>query len=126
GGSAGFSPRVSLDITRLNFLGTGQSLSFRSRLSTLQKRGNISYFLPRIFSLPRFDATFSVLYDDTHDVRTFQSKREEASAQIVQHVSKPITVFYRFNYRHVDVSNLKIDPLLLPRIAQSVRVGVGS
>jgi outer membrane protein assembly factor BamA len=126
GGSPGFSPRVSLDLTRLNFLGTGQSLSFRSRLSTLQKRANISYFLPRIFSLPKFDATFSILYDDTHDVRTFQAKREEASAQLVQHVSKPINVFYRFNYRNVGVSNLKIDPLLLPRLAQSVRVGIAS
>jgi outer membrane protein insertion porin family len=126
GGSAGFSPRVSLDLTRLNFLGAGQSLSFRSRLSTLQKRANISYFIPRVFSLPKFDATFSILYDDTHDVRTFQSKREEGSAQFVQHVSKPITVFYRFNYRNVGVSNLKIDPLLLPRLAQSVRVGVAS
>ncbi|MDQ1472294.1 MAG: outer membrane protein insertion porin family [Bryobacterales bacterium] len=126
GGSPGFSPRVSLDLTRLNFFGTGQSVSFRSRLSTLQKRANISYFIPRVFSLPKFDATFSILYDDTHDVRTFQSKREEASAQFVHHVSKPITVFYRFNYRNVGVSNLKIDPLLLPRLAQSVRVGVAS
>ncbi|MES1258399.1 MAG: BamA/TamA family outer membrane protein, partial [Acidobacteriota bacterium] len=126
GGAAGFSPRVSLDVTRLNFLGAGQSLSFRSRLSTLQKRAAISYFVPRVFSLPKFDATLSILYDDTHDVRTFQAKREEASAQFVQHVSKPITVFYRFNYRNVGVSNLKIDPLLLPRLAQSVRVGIAS
>ena len=126
GGSAGFSPRVSLDVTRLNLLGTGQSVSFRSRLSTLQKRGNISYFIPRVFSLPKFDATFSILYDDTHDVRTFQSKREEASAQFVQRVSKSVTAFYRFNYRNVGVSNLRIDPLLLPRLAQSVRVGVAA
>ena len=126
GGSAGFSPRISLDLTRLNFLGTGQSLSFRSRFSTLQKRANISYFIPRVFGLPKFDASYSILYDDTHDVRTFQAKREEASAQFVQHVSKPITAFYRFNYRNVGVSNLRIDPLLLPRLAQSVRVGVAS
>ena len=126
GGAAGFSPRVSLDVTRLNFLGAGQSLSFRSRLSTLQKRAAVSYFVPRVFSLAKFDANLSILYDDTHDVRTFQAKREEASAQFVQHVSKPITVFYRFNYRNVGVSNLKIDPLLLPRLAQSVRVGIAS
>ena len=30
----------------------------------------------------------------------------------------------RFTYRHVGVSNLKIDPLLLPQLAQSVRVGI--
>jgi outer membrane protein assembly factor BamA len=126
GGAPGVSPRVSLDVTRLNLLGTGQSLSFQSRLSTLQKRAAISYFVPRVFSQPSFDASVSVLYDDTHDVRTFQSQRAEASAQIAQRVSKPITVFYRFNYRDVNVSNLRIDPLLLPRLAQSVRVGVAS
>jgi outer membrane protein assembly factor BamA len=117
---------VSLDLTRLNFLGTGQSLSFRSLYSTLQKRAAFSYFVPRIFNQPKLDGTLSLLYDDTHDVRTFQSKREEVSAILAQRVSKPITVFYRFNYRNVDVSNLKIDPLLLPHVAQSVRVGIAS
>ena len=37
---------------------------------------------------------------------------------------KPITIFYDFTYRHVGVSDLKIDPLLLPQLAQSVRVGI--
>ncbi|HZL56338.1 MAG TPA: POTRA domain-containing protein [Bryobacteraceae bacterium] len=126
GGAPGVTPRVSLDLTRLNVRGTGQSISFQSRLSSFQKRASISYFIPRIFSLPKFDATFSIVYDDTHDVRTFQSIRREGSAQIVQHVSKPVTFFYRFNYREVGVGNLKIDPLLLPLLAQSVRVGIAT
>ncbi len=126
GGAPGVSPRVSLDLTRLNLLGTGQSISFQSRLSTLQKRASVSYFVPRVFSRPKFDATFSILYDDTHDVRTFQSIRKEGSAQVVQHVSKPLTLFYRFSYREVSASDLKIDPLLLPLLAQQVRVGIGS
>jgi outer membrane protein insertion porin family len=126
GGGPGFSPRISLDATRLNLFGLGQTLGFQGRLSTLQKRAVFRYFVPGIFSYPTLDGTFSVLYDDTHDVRTFESKREEASAQITQHLSKPITIFYDFTYRHVSASNLKIDPLLLPRLAQSVRVGIGS
>ncbi len=126
GGAAGFSPRVSLDLARLNFLGRGQTVSLQTRLSTLQRRAAISYFLPRVFGLTKFDANVSLFYDDTHDVKTFRSKREEFSAQFVQHESKSITMFYRFNYRNVGVSNLKIDPLLLPRLAQSVRVGVAA
>ncbi|MEP6715018.1 MAG: outer membrane protein assembly factor BamA [Terriglobia bacterium] len=126
GGAPGVSPRVSLDLTRLNFLGIGQSLSLQSRLSTLQRRAALNYFVPRIFGLGKFDATFSVLYDDTHDVRTFRAKRAETSAQIVDRATKAVTIFYRFNYRDVNVSNLNIDPLLLPRLAQSVRVGVAS
>lgn len=126
GGAPGFSPRFSFDATRLNFLGLGQTLGFQGRLSTLQKRGVIKYFVPRILFDHSLDASFSILYDDTHDVRTFESKRAEGSAQIVQRVSKPITVFYGFTYRKVSASNLKIDPLLLPRLAQSVRVGLAS
>jgi outer membrane protein insertion porin family len=126
GGAPGVVPRVSLNLTRINFLGRGQSLNFQARLSTLQKRALINYFIPKPFDFQKLDLTFSVLYDDTHDVRTFESKRAEASAQIAQRLSKPITIFYRFSYRDVQASNLKIDPLLVPLLAQSVRVGIGS
>jgi len=126
GGATGVSPRLSIDVTRLNFLGTGQSVTFQGRLSTLQQRAAVSYFVPRIFNDPNFDATFSILYDDTHDVRTFRSVRREGSAQVLQRVTKPLTLFYRFSYREVTASQLKIDPLLLPLLAQSVRVGIAS
>ncbi len=124
GGAPGVSPRVSLALSRLNLFGTGQTVTAQGVVSTLQKRAVVNYQVPKIFNMPKFDATFSVLYDDTFDVRTFQSKREEATVKLTQHVSKPITIFYDFTYRHVGISNLKIDPLLLPQLAQSVRVGI--
>ncbi|MCU1327808.1 MAG: surface antigen [Bryobacterales bacterium] len=126
GGSAGFSPRVSVGVSRLNFLGLGQTLGFQGRLSTFQRRGAISYFVPRIANTANFDANFSILYDDTHDVRTFRARRQEASAQLVQRISRSTTYSYRFNYRNVGVGDLRIDPLLLPRLAQTVRVGIAS
>ena len=92
----------------------------------MQRRTVFRYFVPKIFSYPNFDATFSALYDDTHDVRTFESKRAEGSAQITQRYSKAITIFYDFTYRRVSASNLKIDPLLLPHLAAPVRVGIAS
>jgi outer membrane protein assembly factor BamA len=96
------------------------------RLSTVQKRSSINYFVPRIFSRPSLDGNFTILYDDTYDVNTFRAIRREVSTQISQHVSKTLTAFYRFSYRDVSVSNLKISPLLVPRLAQSVRIGIGS
>jgi outer membrane protein insertion porin family len=124
GGAPGVSPRVSLALSRLNLFGTGQTVTAQGVVSTLQRRAVVNYLVPKIFNLPKLDANFSILYDDTFDVRTFQSKREEATVKLTQHVSKPITIFYDFTYRHVGVSNLKIDPLLLPQLAQSVRVGI--
>jgi outer membrane protein insertion porin family len=124
GGAPGVSPRVSLALSRLNLFGTGQTVTAQGVVSTLQRRAVVNYLVPKIFNLRKFDANFSILYDDTFDVRTFQSKREEATVKLTQHLSKPITIFYDFTYRHVGVSNLKIDPLLLPQLAQSVRVGI--
>lgn len=126
GGGPGISPRISVALTRINFRGLGQSINLQGRFSNFQKRVLSSYFVPKPFGQATLDATFSVLYDDTHDVRTFQSKRGEISAQLSQHVSKPIAAFYRFTYRSVAVDNLKINPLLVPRLAQSVRVGIAS
>ncbi|HWF09792.1 MAG TPA: POTRA domain-containing protein [Bryobacteraceae bacterium] len=125
GGAPGVSPRVSLGLSRLNLFGRAQTVSLQGVISTLQRRAVANYTVPRIFNLSKFDASFSVLYDDTFDVRTFQSKREEATIKLTHHYSKSITLFYDFTYRHVGVSNLKIDPLLLPQLAQSVRVGIG-
>ncbi len=126
GGATGVNARVSLDLSRLNFLGLGHTVSLRTRYSTLQKRALLNYVAPRIQDNPNLEMTFSVLYDNTHDVRTFQSKREEGSVQLSQRKSKSTTLFYRFNYRNVGVSDLKIDPLLLPRLTQTVRVGISS
>ncbi len=124
GGAPGVTPRFSLGLSRLNLFGRAQTVTLSAVVSTLQKRAVLSYTVPRIFNHPKLDATFSLLYDNTYDVRTFQSKREEATVRLAQHVTKPLTVFYNFSYRNVDASNLKIDPLLVPLLAQSVRVGI--
>jgi len=123
-GAPGVSPRFSVTASRLNLFGLGQTLSLQGVVSTLQQRGALNYFVPKIFNLAKFDGTFSVLYDKTFDVRTFQSTREEATAKLTQHVSKPITIIYDLSYRRVTASELKIDPLLVPQLAQSVRVGI--
>ncbi len=125
GGAPGVVPRVSVAVSRLNLFGIGQTVTLQGVLSSLQRRALLSYAVPKIFNTPKLDATFSLLYDDTYDVRTFLSKREEASVKLTQHVTKPITIIYDFSYRHVGVSDLKINPLLLPQLAQSVRVGIG-
>lgn len=123
-GSAGFSPRVSLDLTRINFLGLGHTVRFSSRYSSLDTRGLIDYLWPRFMGRPKLDLKFTVLYDDAHDVRTFAAKREEASVQFTERFSKSLTGFFRFTYRNVNVSNLKIAPELLPLLSQSVRIGI--
>ena len=126
GGATGFSPNVEVDATRINFLGSGQTLALRTRYSNIDKRGQITYLIPRFMKRPKYDLTITTLYDDSYDVRTFASKREEASVQLTDRVSKPTTVFFRLTYRNVNVSNLKIDPLLVPLLSSDTRTGLAS
>ena len=123
-GRAGFSPRVSLDLTRINFMGIGHTISLRTRYSSLNRRALIDYLAPRVFGRENLDANFTILYDRSNDVKTFSATREEASAQITDRFSKSLTGFFRFGYRNVTVGALKIDPGLLPRLSQSVRIGI--
>lgn len=125
-GNPGFSPRVSLGITRLNVFNVGHTVGLQTRFSTLQNRALISYFAPQFRGDERFNLTISGLGDISRDVNTFTSRRVEGAAQLAQRLSRSDTLQYRFVYRLVNVSNLKIDPLLVPFLSQPVRVGVFS
>ena len=126
GGKAGFSPRVSFNVSRINFRGLGHTISFRSRLSNLERLGLLSYTAPRLRDTPNLTLTFTGLYRDSRDVRTFNAKRYEGAVQISQRLSKANTAFYRFTYRRNSVSSLNIDPLLIPLYSQPVRISLAS
>ena len=123
-GTTGFSPEVSLNVSRLNFLGVGHLVSARALYSSIEKRGSISYIQPRFRGVDGRNVTYSILFDQTLDVRTFAAKREEGSIQLSQKVSKSITGLFRFAYRRVSVSDVVIPVLLVPRLLQPVRIGI--
>ena len=123
-GSTGFSPRVSLDLSRLNFLGLGHSISLRGRLSNLEQLGSVNYLAPRFRNVEGRNITFTLLYDLSRDVRTFSSRREEASVQISQQLSKPSSLLLRFAYRRVTTADVVIPSLLIPQLLQPVRIGM--
>jgi outer membrane protein assembly complex protein YaeT len=125
-GQTGFSPRVSLDFTRSNLWGLAHSISMRIRVSTVERRGLLTYTWPRFRNQDRFNVSFTGLYEDENDIRTFSYKREEGSAQLSQRLSKATSLFYRYTYRRVSVdqATLKITPFLIPLLSQPVRLGL--
>ena len=125
-GATGFSPRMSLDVSRNNLWGVGHSLSLRTRISTLEQRALLNYNWPRFDNHDSLTLSITGLFDASRDVRTFNSRREEGSVQLGQRFNKALTVFYRLAYRRVGVSDLKITPFLIPLLSQKVRVGIGS
>lgn len=122
-GTAGFSPQISAGLSRINFLGLGHTISLQGRLSNFDKRAAFTYLAPQFQGNENLALTFSALYDDSLDVRTFAAKRREGSVQLNQRISRATTLQYRYTFRRVTVSDLKITPELVPIFSQPVRVG---
>jgi outer membrane protein assembly factor BamA len=125
-GGTGFSPRLTVDLNRLNFLGLGKTVALQTVVSNLEQRVGLSYLDPKLFNVPGRTLTVSVLYDAERNVRTFASKREEASVQLSQKISRSTTAFFRFAYRRVSTSDVVIPALLIPQFLQPVRIGIPS
>ncbi len=70
--------------------------------------------------------TFSGLFDNAFDVRTFHQQRTEGSVQLAQRLTRQYQIQYRFAIRHVGIDDLKISPELVPLLSQPVRVGIYS
>jgi outer membrane protein insertion porin family len=125
-GEAGFSPRVSLDVSRLNFRGLGLTLSLKGRVSTIQQRALASYTAPQFQSHDNLTLSYVALFDKSLDVRTFAARRWEGSVQLAQRFRRSKTFLYRFSYRRVtvDEGTLKIAAALIPLLSQPARIGM--
>jgi outer membrane protein assembly complex protein YaeT len=131
-GKTGVSPRVSLEITRLNLRGINHTLAFKGHLGNLQQRALVTYTDPSAFNNEKLTLSFTAFYDNTVDVTTFTSKRLEGSVQLRQVLGNAEalpgaryadTLIYAVTYRRVQASNLVIDPNLIPVLSQPTRVG---
>ena len=123
-GATGASPRVSFDITRLNFRGRDHTVTLKTRYGNLEKLGLIGYDAPRWFDFEHLSLNLTAFYEQTNDVKTFTAKRLEGSAEIKQEIDRATTLLYRLIYRRVSTSSLVIDPNLVPLFSQPVRVGM--
>jgi outer membrane protein insertion porin family len=122
-GETGVSPRVSLNITRLNFRGRDHTITFKADVGSLEQRGLVSYIAPRWFGSPKWKLSFIAFYDNTLDVTTFTSQRLEGSVQAEQIVNKKSIMDYSFTYRRVKASDIQISPSEIPLLSLPVRVG---
>jgi outer membrane protein assembly factor BamA len=132
--STDFSPSVGFELTRINFRGRDDTVSLKTHLSNLQKRALFTYSAPHWIDREGLRFTFSGLYDDSRDVRTFASQRLEGAAQaeqVITHRSdgQPITsLLFRYSYRRVkvDASTLAISAPLIPLLSKPVLLGMPS
>jgi len=102
------APRGILEVSKLNLTGRGDSLSFKLRGSTLQGRALLGYAAPNTFANPHFSFQATTFAEKTRDINTFTEDRYEGSVQLTEQVTPLTTVLYRYAFRRVSVSNLKI------------------
>lgn len=122
-GSAGFSPRGLIGLTRSNMFGLAHTASATARVSNIQQRLVLSYIAPQFRGDERVNLTFSSLLDQSRDVRTFTSRRTESSVQVGKTLSRSLVAQLRTTARFVfiDENTLKIDPSLVPIYSQPVK-----
>jgi outer membrane protein assembly factor BamA len=116
---------VGFDVTRLNFGGRNQTITFQSHVGRLQQRGLVSYAIPKLFNHENFKLTFTIFYDNSLDVATFTSQRLEGKIGLRQQISKPSSLTYRFDFRRVKASNFatSFSPGLFNILSLPARVG---
>ena len=124
-GSTGFAPRLAVGLSRINFLGLGQTLGLQTSVSTIEQRAAFTYFIPQFGLNSNFNLTTTALIENSNDIRTYTAHRREASIQLGERLSRALTLQYRLVFRDVTLSNLKIDNLLVPLLSQPERLGLG-
>lgn len=117
-----FSPRGTVEFTKLNLTGRADSLSFKARASTLQGRALLTYSSSNHFLLPTLSFQLTGTYLKARDVQTFTSTREEGSAQLTDRRSLITALLYRYVYRRVQAADLQIAPEQIPLFSQPTQV----
>jgi outer membrane protein assembly factor BamA len=118
------SPRGIFEISKNNFTGRADSLSFKVRASTLQGRGLLTYTANNYFGKPQFSLQASAYADKTRDVNTFTSTRYEGSLQLAQKLTPFSSLIYRYSFRKVLVTQIasSLSPEVIPLISQPTLV----
>jgi outer membrane protein assembly factor BamA len=123
GGQTGFAPDFSFQLSRLNLFGLGQSLTLRANYSTLDRQVSLNYLIPRFRNVEGRDLSFTAFYDNQRNVNTFTAQRVGGSVQVTERFSKTLQATFAYSWRNVRVSNLKINPLVIPLQSQPADIG---
>lgn len=116
------APRGILEISKLNLTGRADTLSFKLRGSTLQGRALLGYSAPNTFGNSKLAFQATVFAEKTRDINTFTQQRYEGSVQLTDQVTTLSTIFFRYAFRQVQVSDLKIPSQEIPLFNQPTLV----
>jgi len=113
------SPRLSLELSRMDVGGRDQTFSLQGRLSNLETGGSATYLIPRLGGHRDLSLRLNALVDQTRDVLTFTSQRREVSLSLEKQFSSKTFLLTRYAFRNDSVSNLNIPVQEVPLASQS-------
>jgi outer membrane protein assembly complex protein YaeT len=124
-GQAGVSPRVSLDVSRINLRGTTQSLTLHTTYGLLERVATLTYNVPQFLGKPNLTASVSGGYSNVQNITTFQASTLQGDFRVAQKVKRADNLIYDFLYRRISVNSdsLEITPNLVPQLSEPVTVG---
>ena len=124
-GRPGISPRVSLDISRINLRGTQESLTLHTTYGLLERIATLTFNNPNLFGNPNLTASVTGGYSNVQNITTFAASTLQGDFRVTQRVPKSDTFIYNFQYRRVSVdpNSLQVSANLIPLLSQPVRVG---
>ncbi|GGA76782.1 hypothetical protein GCM10011507_30110 [Edaphobacter acidisoli] len=122
-GKVGVSPRVSLDVSRINLRGTEDTLTLHSAFGLLEQVAILTFQNPHFLSSKKWSGAVSGGYSNIQDITTFTSSTLQGDVRLTQKPERKDTFIYDFQYRRVKVNSLQVSADLIPLQSQPVRVG---
>jgi outer membrane protein insertion porin family len=100
--------RGTFDISHNNLFGLARTISFRASASYQEQRGQITYREPRLFNWDLDSSIF--LFIEQSRRPSFVTLRNNASVQVMKHLSNKNNFIFRYTYETVDLSDKNVNP----------------
>jgi outer membrane protein insertion porin family len=124
-GKAGVSPRVGVDVSRINLRGTDDTLTLHTSYGLLEQVAVLTLQNPHLRDSRNFSAAISGGYSNVQDITTFAASTLQGDFRVTEKLKRRDTFIYDFQYRRVkvDPNSLQVSADLIPLLSQPVRVG---
>jgi outer membrane protein assembly complex protein YaeT len=100
------SPRISLNLNRLDVGGHAQTFNLWGRLSNLETGAGTSYVIPYLANRRDLSLRISGLIDRSRDVLTFTDDRKVASVAINKRISASTVISGRYSFSRVEALDI--------------------
>jgi outer membrane protein assembly complex protein YaeT len=119
------SPRLSLDLRRIDVGGRDQTYTLWGRLSYIDTGAGTTYVIPNLLNRRDLNLRISGIAEISRDVLTFTDKQEGATLTVENRSSPSTALSARYNFSYVQALDLsgRISPSEAALLSKPARVG---